>query len=374
MLGLAHRGWSLNDYRHHLVHTLREAGYHSTLIGEQHISKEPDVIGYDRVVKIETTRVHDVAPIAIELLRSARTDHEPFFFSIGFFETHREFFDPGSVRDALYSRPPANLPDDPATRRDMAAFKASARSLDQGIGAVLGALDAYDIADDTLVILTTDHGLAFPSAKASLYDRGLGVMLIIRGPGGFTGGKVNDALVSHIDIYPTICDLLEIRPPEWLQGVSMMPLVRGEAREVRDALFAEATYHAAYEPQRCIRTRYWKYVRRFDDSRTGPVLANCDDGPSKSLLIERGWKDHVLAKEQLYELTFDPNEAHNRIDDPAAASVRDELRERLETWMRETDDPLLAGPIAPPPGVEVNTPDQASPLDPTVKDWKPAGL
>ncbi|MEA2347743.1 MAG: N-sulfoglucosamine sulfohydrolase, partial [Thermoleophilaceae bacterium] len=109
MQGLAHRGWSLNDYTHHMVHTLRKAGYHSTLIGEQHISKEPDVIGYDRVVKVDTTRVHDVAPTAIELLREARRDHEPFFFSIGFFETHREFFDPGSVRDALYSQPPSNL-------------------------------------------------------------------------------------------------------------------------------------------------------------------------------------------------------------------------------------------------------------------------
>ena len=65
----------------------------------------------------------------------------PFFLSVGFFETHREFFEPTSVRDALYSLPPANLPDTPAVRRDMAAFKASARSLDQGVGAVLDALD-----------------------------------------------------------------------------------------------------------------------------------------------------------------------------------------------------------------------------------------
>src|SRR5882762_10120557 len=57
MLGLAHRGWSLNDYRQHLVHTLHGAGYHSVLIGEQHIAKRPDIIGFDRVVKIETTRV-----------------------------------------------------------------------------------------------------------------------------------------------------------------------------------------------------------------------------------------------------------------------------------------------------------------------------
>ena len=69
MLGLAHRGWSLHDYGHHLVHTLRDLGYHSVLIGEQHISKRPDQIGYDQVIKIDTTRVDDVAPVTIDLLR-----------------------------------------------------------------------------------------------------------------------------------------------------------------------------------------------------------------------------------------------------------------------------------------------------------------
>src|SRR3954449_9581886 len=86
ILGLAHRGWSLNDYSHHIVHTLRTVGYHSALIGEQHISKRPDIIGYDQVVKIPTTRVHDVAPIAIDFLRDA--PQQPFFLSVGFFETH----------------------------------------------------------------------------------------------------------------------------------------------------------------------------------------------------------------------------------------------------------------------------------------------
>ena len=85
---------------------------------------------------------------------------------------------PTSVRDTLYSLPPPNLPDTPATREDMAAFKASARSLDQGIGAVLNELHRAGLADDTLIVCTTDHGLAFPRAKATLFDRGTGVMLI----------------------------------------------------------------------------------------------------------------------------------------------------------------------------------------------------
>jgi len=364
MMGLAHRGWSLNDYRQHIVHPLRERGYYSVLIGEQHIAKRPDIIGFDQVVKIETTHVESVAPRAIEVI--SEPIEEPFFLSVGFFETHRDWIGPSSVRDALYSLPPANLPDRPETRRDMAAFKASARSLDQGVGEVLEALDEQGLADNTLIIFTTDHGLAFPGAKATLFDRGLGVMLILRGPGGFTGGKVNDALVSHLDVYPTVCELAGIARPDFLQGESLLPLVRGEATTVRDTLFAEMTWHAAYEPQRAVRTDRWKYIRRFGD-RTRPVLPNCDDSPSKSLLLAHGWGERTIPFEQLYDLVFDPNEAANLAADESYAESLGDMRERLQGWMEQTDDPLLRGDPRPPPGAEVNDPDQLSASEPRTR-------
>jgi len=363
MLGLAHRGYRLADYHHHLVHVLRDAGYWSALIGEQHVSEDPDEIGYDHVVEIDHTRADAVAPATAALLRDLPS-RQPFFLSVGFFETHREYFEPTSVRDALYSLPPSNLPDTPQTRRDMAAFKASARSLDQGVGAVLNALDEADLADDTLVILTTDHGIAFPGAKATLTDRGLGVMLIVRGPGGFHGGRVSDALVSQMDLYPTICELAGVDAPDWLQGRSLMPLLRKEAVEVNEQLYGEITFHAAYEPMRTVRTRRYRYIRRFDDEHTGPVLPNVDDGPSKDLLVEHGWAKRAQAPEQLYDLIFDPQEAANVIADPAYAEVAADLRARLERWMRETGDPLVAGRVDPLPGSLLNRPDQLSPDDP----------
>jgi N-sulfoglucosamine sulfohydrolase len=357
MMGLAHRGWSLNDYRQHLVHPLHNAGYHSVLIGEQHIAKRPDIIGFDQVIKIETTHVESVAPAAIEVL--AGPPPEPFFLSVGFFETHRDFLSPPSLRDSLYSLPPANLPDTPETRRDMASYKGSARSLDQGVGSVLEALDAHGLADNTLIVFTTDHGLAFPGSKATLFDRGLGVMLIVRGPGGFQGGKVIDSLVSHIDIYPTLCELVGIDRPDYLQGESLMGIIRGERRSVRDEIFAEMTWHAAYDPQRAIRTDRWKYIRRFGERDT-PVLANCDDSPSKDLLVSLGWADRKIAFEKLYDLGFDPNEANNLAEDPDYADVRDELSGRLHDWMQQTEDPLLDGDPTPPAGAEINDPDQLS--------------
>jgi N-sulfoglucosamine sulfohydrolase len=364
MLGLAHRGWSLRDYRHHIVNVLREVGYTSTLIGEQHISKEPEVIGYDEVMKIPTTRVETVAPLAMEVLRRPR--ERPLFVSVGFFETHREFLGPGSLRDVHYSKPPNNLPDSPEVRADMAAFKASARSLDHGVGMVLNQLDASGLSENTLIIFTTDHGMPFPGAKATLYDRGLGVNLILRGPPPFDGGRVIDGLVSHIDVYPTVCEYLGIERPPFLQGVSLLPLLRGEVREAREEIFAGSTWHAAYEPQRAVRTTRHKYIRRWGERHT-PVLANTDDGPSKELLIAAGWAEREIPKEQLYDLVFDPNEAHNLIEDPGYATVAGDLRGRLERWMRETDDPLLAGHVDPPPGVEINLPDQRSASEPTTR-------
>jgi arylsulfatase A-like enzyme len=247
----------------------------------------------------------------------------------------------------------------------MAAFKASARALDQGVGAVLNAIDEHNLNDNTLVILTTDHGLAFPGAKATMFDRGIGVMLMLRGPGGFTGGRVFDSMVTHLDLYPTICELAGIERPEWLEGTSLLPLAANEAPEVHQEIFAEVTYHAAYEPQRAVRTLRYKYVRRFDEDHPGHVLANLDDGPTKELVLERGWADADPPVEALYDLVLDPSEGENLIDSPRHADIAEDLRGRLKEWMERTEDPLLDGPIAPAEGTVYNTVDQISADEPT---------
>lgn len=361
MLGLAHRGFALHDYGQHLVHTLRRAGYRSALCGVQHVARDASTIGYDTILPTASRHAQDVAPAAAEFLRSRPT--QPFFLDVGFFETHREFPEP--VDNPDYCLPPAPLPDTPAVRQDMAAYKASARALDDGVGQVLEALDAAGLAQETLVIYTTDHGLAFPGMKCNLTDHGISVSLILRGPGGFTGGQVCDAMVSHIDLFPTLCELIGLEPPPWLQGHSLLPVIRGEVTEIHDAIFAEVTYHAAYEPQRAIRTQRYKYIRRFGDRRR-PVLPNCDDSPSKDVWLQAGWREREVAAEQLYDLVFDPNETCNLVDEPGLQEVRSELQARLQRWMEETDDPLLHGPVPPPPGAQINDPDGLSPREPAI--------
>ncbi|MFZ0090972.1 MAG: sulfatase [Solirubrobacteraceae bacterium] len=362
MMGLAHRGFSLHDYGQHIVHTLREAGYHTELIGEQHVSDDPGVLGYDVVHDIPNTTVNSVAPAAIEALGGGIP--EPFFMSVGFFETHRSFFAPSSVRDRMYSLPPPFLPDTREIRQDVAAYKASARSLDHGVGSVLNTLHETGLDRNTLVICTTDHGLAFPTAKASLLDRGIGVMLIMRGP-GLPAGAVHDELVSQIDVFPTICEMAGLEAPPWLMGRSLVGLVSGdEPPGSRSEIFAELTYHCAYEPQRAVRTERFKYIRRFDDYPY-PVLPNCDDSPSKDAYLARGWAKRRVSRESLHDLFFNPGEGRNLISDPDYATVAANLRRRLDSWMRRTGDPLLHGPVAAPPGAQLNSQDQASASDPT---------
>lgn len=348
MLGLAHRGFSLNDYGQHLLHTLRrEGGYLSALAGIQHLArqhqdraKDAATVGYDVYLGDP-----DEAEVVAQRFLEAQT-RQPFFLDVGFFETHRRgklggrFSPQGRPGDGRYTIPPAPLPDAPETRQDVADYKLAAGRLDRKVGVVLEALEASGLAENTLVIFTTDHGVPFPNMKCSLTDHGTGVALIVRGPGGFAGGKVCDAMVSHLDIFPTLCDLLDIARPPWLQGQSLLPLVRGGLEEIHDELFAEVTHHAAYEPKRSVRTKRWKYIRHFGDPLK-PVLANCDDSPSKNLWLKHGWQERGVAAEQLFDLVFDPNEMHNLADSPAHTDTIAEMRGRLERWMRATDDPLL---------------------------------
>jgi N-sulfoglucosamine sulfohydrolase len=361
MLGLAHRGFSLNDYGQHMIHTLHKEGYTSALSGVQHvanpkISEGAEKIGYHKYLG-DPNEAHTKA---CEYLDNA--PDQPFFLTVGFFETHRDFPEVHPHDDARYCMPPLPLPDTKDNREDMARFKESARILDWKMGTVFDALERNGLAENTLVICTTDHGIAFPRMKCTLADSGIGIMLMMRGPGGFTGGKVMDGLVSQIDIFPTICDYLGIDHPDWLEGNSLMPMVAGEVEEVQDEIFSEVNYHAAYEPKRCARTKRHKYIRRYGERKV-PTACNVDAGLSKDTWLEAGWCEQKLDDEQLYDVIFDPAETRNLVDHPDYQDALVEMRGRLEGWMKRTNDPLLDGDVPLPETALCNAQDCVHPRD-----------
>lgn len=359
MLGLAHRGFRLRHPDRHLAAFLRGSGYETILTGMQHLEEgDQGNVGYSRDLRPERLNVADVAPIAVDVIEDWPDDGAPFFLDIGFEETHRPYPEPRD--DPRWLRPPATIPDTPETREDIAGFRASAAELDRGVAMVLEAIERRGLTGQTIVICTTDHGLPFPGMKGTLTDHGIGVFLILSAPGrGFEGGKVIDTMVSHLDIFPTLCDLLGIDHPEWLQGQSLVPLVAGEIATVHDELFGEVTFHATYEPTRSIRTPRWRYVRRFGEHDL-PVLANVDESPSRDVWLEHDWVSRRTAREELYDVVHDPAQRHSLAGDEAYAGVMVDLRSRLEAWMRLTDDPLLEGDVPLPEGARMNRIDARS--------------
>ncbi len=357
MFGLAHRGFVLAHPQHHLAAYLGRQGYLPVLAGMQHEHHDPYALGYKVVLDTPTRRAQDVAPAAVQFLSSR--PQQPFFLSVGFEETHRPYAEAEPAEDPRYCLPPPLFPDTPETRQDTANFKASARLFDQGVGRVLDALEQNGLAQDTLVVCTTDHGLAFPQMKCNLNQHGMGVMLILRGPGAFSGGKVIDALVSHIDLYPTLCETAGLPSPDWLQGVSIQPLVRQETSAIRDAVYGEVNYHCVYEPMRSARTLRWNYIHRFE-GYPHVLLPNCDAGPTRAVWVQNGWGEHQPAPEELYDLMFDPNELNNLAGSPEHLPILTEMRARLNAWMVDTEDPLLSGPIQAPSGAELNPWDAES--------------
>ena len=279
MLGLAHRGFSLDDYSHHIVHQLKAAGYRTALSGVQHVAHGSEGveawqrIGYDTFLA-EPSEAETAAAAYLDSI-SQDEYKAPFFLSVGFVETHRAFPEEHPDYDKRFVGVPPGLPDAPEVREDYARYCQCATELDRKMGVVLDAIDRGGFRENTLVIATTDHGIAFPRHKCNLEDTGIGVFLIMRGP-GFSGGRVDNRLVSQVDLYPTICDVVGIEKPSRLQGMSVIdPGFR------RDEVFAELNYHGAYEPARAVRTTRYKYIRRLD-YRTAPVLQNTDNGPTKA--------------------------------------------------------------------------------------------
>ena len=218
----------------------------------------------------------------------------------------------------------------------MASYAEGVQIMDEYMGRVLYALEQSGLDSQTLVIITTDHGIEFPGGKKTLSDQGTQVMLLMRGQlgSGIDGGLVIEPIVTQLDIYPTICELIQKETAHKLEGSSLLPLIRGEVEQLHEVTFSEQTYHGKLEPLRAARSERYKYIRRHYS--TGPQMRS--DGPSCPAMESYGYFDRDIGHEELYDLYLDPWENTNRINDPSLKEIQAELSQRLDSWMASTND------------------------------------
>ena len=276
----------------------------------------------------------DFADAAISVLAEERD--EPFFLHINFTAPHDPLFLPTRYRTAYDADeiplPPNFAPQHPfdhgnfygrdevlfrwprtptETRQALAVYYAVIEHLDEQVGRIVAALQTTGQLDDTLIIYSSDHGLAMGShglrGKQNMYEHSIGVPLIFRGP-GITVDRRIAAQCYLRDLYPTVCDLCGVAIPETVQGRSLRPVLEGD----RDSIY-EAVYGHFRDSQRMVRTDEWKYV-------VYPLVR----------------------QEQLFHLTEDPHELVNRAQDPAHRERVRELRNRLTAWHAERQDPTLS--------------------------------
>ncbi|NKB66975.1 MAG: sulfatase-like hydrolase/transferase [Candidatus Latescibacteria bacterium] len=367
MLGLAHRGFALAQPERHIARFLGAQGYSTALCGTEHVAAHQhstaDGVGYDRVLTRDgSAKAADVAVAVCDYLRSGPDG--PFFLNVGTTETHTPYPEPQPeqypAENPDHCTVPRPFPDTPELRAMAAGYKRSARQMDDCFGAILDALADTGLDDNTYVFAFSDHGLQWPLHIANVGEHGNAVFFMARGPRHLTGGGAFDAMVSLLDLFPTVCELAGLEQPEWLQGKSLLSLINGQVDSLRERLYFEQTFHAAYEPMRAVRTQRHIYIRRFD-GRQKLVLPNTDDTPAKFDLLEHDWPDQPRHEEMLYDIYFDPDQQNNLLGRPDLAEIESGLRGELADWMEATDDPLRHGPVPLPKGVQVTHTEAFSP-------------
>jgi arylsulfatase A-like enzyme len=354
VMGLQGKGWQLRDDAVTLPKALAAAGYETHLFGFQHEHPDSFALGYQyeaegfhrgQGASYEARRV---APKLCAFLREKR--EKPFFVSAGVFEPHIPYIK-GPTPLSAWRRvePLPFLPDHPAVRQDTAELHQSVVELDRHMGTILDTLDETGLAESTLVIFTTDHGVDFPRAKCSLYDPGIATALLMRWDGVLPKNRAVSELLSNIDLMPTILELAGCPVPESVQGVGFRGLLAGGAYQPRDCIMAEHTYHSAYNPMRCLRTHRYKFIRNFE-----PKPRNIDPNSYWQTCAGADYLRPVFAapppERELYDLAADPHEQNNLIGRYGYKETGEALEARLLAWMAETGDPLLLGPVEVPHG------------------------
>nr|WP_261342821.1 sulfatase [Pirellulimonas nuda] len=286
---------------------------------------------------------------------AGRDPSKPFFLWLAALDPHREYAEgaldpPHRPGDVIV---PPHLPDTPEVREDLRLYYDEIGRLDGYVGKVMAGLREQGVADNTVVLLISDNGRPFPRDKTTLYDGGIRTPLVVRWPAKVRGGQTTDALVSAVDLAPTILELASVGDagpaPFDGEGSSFAATLTDPAATRRRFAFAEDHWHDYEDHARAVVDQRFKLIRNdyVDLPPTPP--ADAGRGLSWQCMLRLQAAGGLTPAQQacflaprprweLYDLRRDPGELHNRIDDPAYAGVATRMKRALREWTAETGD------------------------------------
>ena len=301
---------------------------------------------------------------------ATRPKDKPFCFWYGCKEPHRSY-EKGSGLAAGKKledvEVPPFLPDTPEVRSDLLDYAVEIEWFDKHLGLMLDMLKKSGQLENTLVVVCSDNGMAFPRAKANCYEYGQHMPLAISWPAKVKGGRTVSDFAGHVDLAPTFLAAAGLPIPDDMTGRSLLPVLtsekEGQVDPARDHIFFARERHSSSRPEnlgypcRAIRTPYYLYIRNFAADRwpAGDPIKGGDDGyfdidgsPTKSLLIERRKEEPfrrfyelAVAKrpaEELFAVKDDPACIRNVAKDAEHAAAKKQLRERLDAFLTKTGD------------------------------------
>ena len=294
-----------------------------------------------------------------------RPADKPFCFWMGFHEPHRGYELGSGVRLGKKLedvKVPAFLPDTPTVRSDLLDYAIEVEWGDKQVGRALKALEDAGILEDTLVIVTSDHGMPFPFVKGQIHEDGFHLPLAMRWGKGIKPGRVVEDFINVRDLAPTYLELASLPVHAQMTGKSVAGILRSEKSgwiENRDVMLAGKERHDIGRPDdlgypvRAIRTKEFLYVHNFHPERWPACnpetdFGNCDPGPTKEVIKLLGGHFYELSfgkrlPDELYDIQRDPECVNNLANDLAYASTLEGLRYRMMNMLKDEKDPRALG-------------------------------
>ena len=297
---------------------------------------------------------------------------QPFCFWLGTSEPHRAYERGAGKRtgkDEANVIVPGIFPDNFIVRNDILDYFVEVEYFDKMVVRAIDSLEKLGQLDNTIVVVTSDHGMPFPRAKASLYDAGTHVPLAIRWPKGIRKpGRVSQALVNLSDLGPTFLEAAGISVPKMMTGKGLADIFKDKTKIVRESAFIAMERHAGCReggkgyPCRAIRTKDYLYIRNFDPGRWpagSPERKHCvrhirygevDPSPTKTVMMDdpkySKFANLAFGKrpaEELYRISDDQYQLRNHADQSEFEEILSQLRKRLHQHLTKTGDPRLTG-------------------------------